>query len=192
MLLIIDLEATCWMEGQAPTPDGQQTLDAMEIIEIGMAVAELDGRVIDAQSFLVRPVINTALSEFCTGLTGITQAEVDAAPVFRDVAPPVDAWLAGRELEYWCSWGRGDRRQLEQEAQRQGISPALLKLPHANLMKGWQKSQRYKSRAAMRTAFRVHGLELVGRQHSGMDDARNLAQLLPYIDWSLAGKFVDV
>lgn len=190
MLLIIDLECTCWADGQAPTPDGQQTLEVMEIIEIGAALAEPDGRVIESRSFLVRPLTHPTLSDFCTELTGITQADVDAAPVFRDVVPALDAWLAERELDYWCSWGRGDLRLMNLEAQRQGASPAFIDLPHANMMKGWQKTQRYRNRAAMRTAFRVHGLELQGRHHSGEDDARNVARLLPYIDWNLAEKFV--
>lgn len=190
MLLIVDLECTCWADGQAPTPDGQQTLEHMEIIEIGAALAEPDGRVIESWSFLVRPVIHPTLSDFCSALTGITQADVDAAPVFRDVVPTLDAWLASRDLDYWCSWGQGDRRQLEIEAQRQGAAPAFLGLHHANLMKGWQKTQHYRNRAAMRTAFRVHGLELEGRHHSGEDDARNVARLLPYIDWNLADKFI--
>lgn len=190
MLLIIDLECTCWAEGHAPTLDGQQTLDVMEIIEIGAALADLDGRVLESKPFLVRPVMHPTLSDFCTALTGITQAEVDAASVFAEVVPALDAWLAEQVLDCWCSWGRGDLRLMTLETQRQGSSPAFINLPHANMMKGWQKTQRYRNRAAMRTAFRYHGLELEGRHHSGVDDARNLAQLLPFIDWDLAAKFV--
>lgn len=189
-ILVIDLEATCWAEGQAPTPDGQQTLEVMEIIEIGIALARLDGTVTESQSFLVRPVIHPILSDFCINLNGITQAMVDSAPVFRDAVPTLNAWLIEQGVTYWGSWGRGDLRLLVQDSQRHGIAPALLDLPYANLMKGWQKSQRHKGRAAMRTAYRVQGMELEGRHHSGEDDARNAARLLPFVNWDLAEKFV--
>lgn len=77
--LVIDLEATCADDGSIP--DNER-----EIIEIGAVLVETAGltTVEEYQSF-VRPVQHPVLSPFCTELTTITQAEVDAAPLFPEV-----------------------------------------------------------------------------------------------------------
>jgi inhibitor of KinA sporulation pathway (predicted exonuclease) len=72
LLNVIDVEATCW-EGQPP-PGA-----VSEIIEIGLAVVDLDARErVARHRILVRPA-RSRLSAFCTGLTGLTQAEADTA-----------------------------------------------------------------------------------------------------------------
>ena len=76
MLLIVDLEATCWEMQRAPNGDSQ-SIHNMEIIEVGCALATRKGNLLDAHSFLVRPTRNPVLSDFCTELTGITQSMVD-------------------------------------------------------------------------------------------------------------------
>lgn len=52
-------------------------------------------------SSFCRPELNPVLSPFCTALTGITQAQVDAAPTFPEVLVTVEKWLS--------SLGIGDR-----------------------------------------------------------------------------------
>jgi inhibitor of KinA sporulation pathway (predicted exonuclease) len=40
-----------------------------------------------------RPVIHPKLTDFCTSLTGITQEQVDEAPLLEEVLPVMDAWV---------------------------------------------------------------------------------------------------
>ena len=49
------------------------------------------------QSF-VRPVVKPKLTEFCTTLTGITQSQVDKAPVFAEVLGRVEEWKLSHRL----------------------------------------------------------------------------------------------
>ncbi|MEL7234583.1 MAG: exonuclease domain-containing protein, partial [Chloroflexota bacterium] len=70
-IIVIDMEATCWRSNRRP-PD-----QVSEIIEIGVCVLDLDTLEPDRKmSILVKPTLST-VSEFCTRLTSLTQAQVD-------------------------------------------------------------------------------------------------------------------
>ena len=77
-ILVVDLEATCW---ESTTPEGDpQSIHNMEIIEIGCALTNRQGAVLDKRAFIVRPERWPVLSAFCTELTHITQRMVDKRP----------------------------------------------------------------------------------------------------------------
>ena len=103
-ILVVDLEATCLLYGTAPTPTGNQSAKMMEVIEVGCALAEPDGTLLEARSFFVCPSEHPILTDFCTELTGITQAEVDQAPGFADVCKEIDGWLSNQVKDLSC-WG---------------------------------------------------------------------------------------
>ncbi len=74
LLLIVDLEATCWENHIAPS-GCWQSVDEMEIIEFGCVIATRIGEVLDRRSFLVRPRVHPELSPFCQQLqTGQNEA----------------------------------------------------------------------------------------------------------------------
>ena len=79
MILVIDLEASCDEGDKLPG-------DEMEMIEVGAVWATPDGRILAEFQALVRPVLHPRLTPFCSQLTGITQADVDGAPLFPEVA----------------------------------------------------------------------------------------------------------
>src|SRR5512135_1491403 len=85
--LIVDVEATCADDGSIPAEE-------METIEIGPVM--LDGELLEAvgefQTF-AKPARHPTLSRFCTELTSIRQADVDAAPGFSAAAEAFAAWL---------------------------------------------------------------------------------------------------
>src|SRR5262245_51903025 len=127
-LLIVDLEATCDTDQRVPR-------SAMEIIEIGAVRVDLDSfGVIDRFQCYVRPAINPALSRFCTELTGITQAQVDAAPWFAEACARYAGWLADSfDGRAWASWGNYDKSQFEQDCRRVGLADPHGALAHLNL-----------------------------------------------------------
>jgi len=89
LLNIVDVEATCWQDGP---PAGQVS----EIIEIGLTTVDLSlGQRIGRHRILVRPQ-RSAVSAFCTELTGLTQAEVDARDQLRRRVPEVGFRPSGR------------------------------------------------------------------------------------------------
>jgi len=164
--LVVDFESTCDDAGAVPRPES-------EIIEIG--AVRVDGRTlepIDELATFVRPVRHPILTRFCTELTTITQAEVDAAPGF--VAAAAQLAELGRGALF-CSWGTYDRNKLAEDAEYHGVAMPLGP-GHWNLKAAFSKR-----RLGMSEALQRAGLELVGTHHRGIDDARNIARLLPHI-----------
>jgi inhibitor of KinA sporulation pathway (predicted exonuclease) len=85
LLNVVDVEATCWA-GEPPDWLGGAK-QASEVIEIGLTVVDLAaGQRLARHKILVRPQ-RSAVSDFCTELTGLTQAEVDSGVSFRRRLP---------------------------------------------------------------------------------------------------------
>lgn len=177
-ILVVDLEATCW-------DDRDTSVSDMDVIEFGCAIVSSDGTVLDDYSTFVRPTLNPVLSEFCTKLTSISQADVDQAPEYPDACLKLDQWLGERRRGLiWGSWGNYDKNQLLAEYQRHQVFPAFLALPHVNLKKIWAKSVGTPPKGMMR-ALSYSGFEAEGTHHRGIDDARNIAKLVPELDRNL-------
>ena len=170
--LVIDLEATCDNAGAVPKRE-------MEIIEIGAVLvdAETFEPVAEFQTF-VRPIRHPKLTPFCCELTSITQAQVDAAPRFPEAIAALREFMAG-EQPLFCSWGAYDRNQFELDAGLHDIE-----LPfgpdHLNLKEAFSQALGSRKRFGMSAALRRLGLPLEGTHHRGIDDARNIARILPY------------
>ncbi|RNF20582.1 exonuclease [Trypanosoma conorhini] len=89
-LLVCDFEATC---------DGASVGYPHEIIEFPVVCVDTAELCVAAEFHsYVRPTRNPRLTQFCTTLTGITQAQVDAAPTLPEVLRRFDRWL--REVVY--------------------------------------------------------------------------------------------
>lgn len=189
-ILVVDLEATCWKNRHAPSGE-PQTIHNMEIIEFGCALTTRDGVLLDSRSFLVRPTRYPKLSEFCTSLTGITQGMVNQSPVYLDVVEALDMWLGSRANDFiWCSWGNYDRLHIQAESEEHGLSPAFMNYPHLNLKRIWRRTTGQKKKNGLAHALAFHDLEFEGQHHRGVDDAKNIVRLLPFMDWSLESSLI--
>jgi len=84
-LYCVDLEATCDEIGESESPRPLTVVpDQMETIEIGLVVIDLESlEIVDEFQRYVRPQINPTLSDFCTKLTSIQQADVDSPNLSR-------------------------------------------------------------------------------------------------------------
>lgn len=174
--LVIDLEATC-------DDDERMPREETEIIEIGAVLCEEDSlrNVAEFQTF-VRPLRHPRLTPFCTRLTTITQEQVASAPTFPVAVQRLGAWLreqgaAGRIT--FCSWGDYDKNQLAREERRNGI-----RLPlgpqHINLKEAFRRRSGDDKKLGNGQGLQRVGLRFEGTAHRGIDDARNIARLLPY------------
>ncbi len=191
-ILVVDLEATCWEDQTTPAGDAQ-SVNNMEIIEVGCALATRKGSLLDARSFLVRPIRNPELSSFCSELTGITQSMVDAAPTFPEAIAAMDDWLGDLPDDFiWCSWGNYDRLHLEAQSLLDGAQPAILARPHLNLKRIWRHTTGQKKRNGLASALAFHDLAFEGSQHRGVDDARNITRLLSFMKWSLESELLTL
>ena len=171
--LVIDFEANCCDRGSVPVPE-------MEIIEIGAVMVEAAAfRVIDEFVSFVRPVRHPTLTAFCTALTSITQSDIDAALGFVDIAARLKVWFAPYDDFVFCSWGDYDRKQLDQDCAFHQIPNPIVQ-PHINAKREFARRQGLRKRPGLGGAIAEAGLAFEGTQHRGIDDARNIARLLPY------------
>lgn len=173
--LVVDLEATC-------SDDGSIAPEEMEIIEVGACWATESGVVLERFQHLVRPLARPILTPFCKQLIGITQEEVDQAPLFPVAARALQAFVneVASKDTVWMSWGNYDHKQLTRDAQRHGITMPLL-IPHQNAKRLFAKAQRIGKEVGMIRACALTGIALEGQHHRGLDDAVNIARLMPWV-----------
>lgn len=172
-LLVVDLEATC-------SDDGTIWPETMETIEIGACWIGAGGTVIDKFQCFVRPVLNPTLTAFCMSLTGIRQENVDGAQPFALAADQLRRFVEQYQQpgSVWFSWGDYDRKQFERDGARHGVSNPVA-LPHLNAKRLFSKARKIKQ-VGMATALQIVGLALEGEHHRALDDALNIARLLPF------------
>lgn len=172
--LVIDFEATCCDRGSVPR-------EQMEIIEIGavMADAATLAAVDEFQTF-IRPLRHPQLTPFCRSLTSIDQHDVDGATTFVEALPAFKRWLSRYSDVVFCSWGDYDKRQLQQDCDFHGV-PNPIGAPHANVKRLFAQRQQRAKKPGLGEAVQMAGLAFAGRHHRGIDDARNIVRLLPYV-----------
>ncbi|MBB5872344.1 inhibitor of KinA sporulation pathway (predicted exonuclease) [Allocatelliglobosispora scoriae] len=169
LLNVIDVEATCWKD--MPPPGSVN-----EIIEIGVCVVDTVAweRVLK-RSIMVRPQRST-VSAFCTELTGITQAQVDAGISFADACGVLRDELHS-DSRAWASWGDYDRKQFERQCSAGRVAYPF-SARHTNAKVPFTAAFELRKRPGMAQALEVAGLPLEGRHHSGADDAWNIGALI--------------
>lgn len=172
--LILDLEATCCDRGSVPR-------DEREILEIGAVM-------MDARSFevcsefqtFIHPVRHPCLTAFCVGLTHISQAEVEAAPLFPAALAALEDWMRPFVEPLFCSWGRYDRDQLRQDCAFHGARYPFgdrhldLKAELSKALPGARGRKRY----GLRQALEMLGMAFEGEPHRGLVDARNVGRVV--------------
>ena len=172
--LVIDLEATCCDDDSFPRMD-------MEIVEIGavMVCPSTHQPLHEFQTF-IRPVLNPILTDFCRNLTNISQAQIDSAPSFADGLASFMDWANGFAPFVFCSWGDYDRTQFESDcSQHEVVYPFGHR--HINLKAEFASANGRRKKLGVRAALRSVGLTFSGAHHRGIDDALNIARLIPYI-----------
>ncbi|XP_058975249.1 3'-5' exonuclease Snipper-like isoform X3 [Musca domestica] len=188
-VIAVDFEATCW-ENQAP-PRWRES----EIIEFPAILVNLKTGKIEAEFHkYIMPIESPKLSAYCTELTGITQKNVDNGIPLQTALMMFQEWLR-KELRVrhltlpkmskdnkagncafvtWTDWDFGICLNKECSRKR------LKKPPYFNqwidlraIYREWYK---YKPINFLDALTHV-GLEFEGKQHSGIDDAKNLSKL---------------
>lgn len=167
-LNVVDVEATCW---KGRPPSGQRN----EIIEIGLCVIDVARRErVAKRQIMVRPQASV-VSEFCTELTGHTQADVDRGVSFAEACA-----ILAREYDSgvrpWASWGDYDRRQFDSQARAAAVAYPFGNV-HTNAKKVFGAARNMKG-PGMARALALAGLPLQGRHHNGADDAWNIGALV--------------
>lgn len=178
-LLVLDFEATC---DESEDQLSRQAKDAKrEIIEFPVVKLNARTGVIEAEFHaFVKPTDaeHRKLSEFCTKLTGIQQAQVDAAKTLVEVLIDFDRWITAQQLGSYCFVTCGDwdlKDMLPTEAKRKGIELKPYLRNVVNVKDVFSKT--IGGKTDMPGMLHDLGLPLQGHLHSGRDDARNIAQI---------------
>jgi inhibitor of KinA sporulation pathway (predicted exonuclease) len=179
--LVLDFEATC---------DDTTRLQPQEVIEFPVVcVCATTRQIVWEVHSYVKPVHHPILTPFCTSLTGITQATVDAGVSFPVALAAVESKLlevgllpqtAGSPRFIFVTCGDWDLRSM---LPRQ---LSVSSLPQPSYYKSWINikipfAQYFKLKGrgpGMDGMLQKLNLPLVGRHHSGIDDCRNIASIL--------------
>jgi inhibitor of KinA sporulation pathway (predicted exonuclease) len=169
-VLVIDVESTCW-----EPPEVQGDKEISEIIEIGIAVVNIDSlKVIENNSIIIRPQ-RSKISKFCTKLTTLTQELVDQGTTYQSAM----AFLRknyNSENRTFISWGDYDRKMFDRNCKDYGV-----KYPfgprHMNLKNSFTMLHGLDREPGMDQALDHLGMKLEGTHHRGNWDALNIANI---------------
>ncbi|XP_069386844.1 ERI1 exoribonuclease 2 [Paralichthys olivaceus] len=190
-LIVIDFESTCWREKNHYSP---------EIIEFPAVLLNTSSGEVESEFHTyVQPQEHPTLSEFCTELTGITQMQVEAGIPLRICLSRFCRWLQNLQLEKsvvfpnkqqkcsptspsqklctfltWSDWDLGVC--LQYECKRKQLSKPDVLNSWIDLRSTYRLFYDRKPKG-LNGALQDLGIKFSGREHSGLDDSRNTAQL---------------
>lgn len=168
-LIVVDIESTCW-EKIIPTQEES------EIIEIGICAVDIaSGERLEKASLLVKPE-KSKVSDFCTRLTTLTQAQVEQGITFQEACLILKQKYLAKE-RIWASYGNYDRRQFERQCQSRNISYPFGSR-HINVKTLLAIIYALPDEIGMAQALDLLKLPLEGTHHRGGDDAWNIARIL--------------
>jgi len=179
-LLVLDFESTCWAEKTNTSPP--------EIIEFPVVLLCLTtGKILAEYQQYVMPVEQPRLSTFCTQLTGISQETVDAGVPLATCLVLYNQWLAEISCKYnlgsgssvtCCTWSDWDLNLcLENECRRKQVRKPSSLNAWVDIRAVYKNFYRRRPQG-LNGAMREVGLAFQGREHSGIEDARNTARLV--------------
>uniref|UniRef100_A0A672GWP4 ERI1 exoribonuclease 2 n=1 Tax=Salarias fasciatus TaxID=181472 RepID=A0A672GWP4_SALFA len=190
-LIVIDFESTCWRE---------KNNHSQEIIEFPAVLLNTSTGDIESEFHTyVQPQEHPVLSEFCTELTGITQTQVEAGVPLQICLSQFSRWLQNLQLKKgvvfpsnqtrhseplppqklcafltWSDWDLGVC--LQYECKRKQLHKPDVLNSWIDLRSTYRLFYSRKPKG-LNGALQDLGIQFSGREHSGLDDSRNTAQL---------------
>lgn len=171
--VIIDLEATCWERGD-------KNRQPHEIIEIGAVILDENYNYLSKFTQFVKPPDNMVLTEYCTDLTTITQADINSAPPLSVAISKLEEWMGPVDGITFCSWGYFDKAQLINECNLHGIDYPFTD-DHINIKIKFSTKLNRTKKMGVKKALRILGIPFEGTPHRGVDDAIMIAKIFKFI-----------
>lgn len=170
-VLVIDVESTCW---EPPTEQPKDEIS--EVIEIGIAVVNTKTlKIVQNDSIIIRPQ-RSKISKFCTQLTTLTQEYVDQGTTFQ-AAMEILRKNYDAENRTFISWGDYDRKMFERNCKDYGVNYPFGPR-HLNLRNTFTMLHGLDREPGLDKALDHLRMKLDGTHHRGIDDARNIANIL--------------
>ncbi|EJU04421.1 exonuclease RNase T and DNA polymerase III [Dacryopinax primogenitus] len=184
--LILDFEATC----ASPRPVNF----VQEVIEFPCIVYSMEQEYPTAMFHeYVKPLLSPHLTDFCTRLTGISQATVDSGDKFSNVWRRFNEWLARLCQDtdprsfIFVTCGNWDLQTMLPAQLRQcGIEFPRRETGHTgvdftryvNIKDAFAEFYDSDPPSGLLEMLHVLGMQLEGRFHSGIDDCRNVSRII--------------
>ncbi|GMR50830.1 hypothetical protein PMAYCL1PPCAC_21025 [Pristionchus mayeri] len=186
-LVAIDIEATC----EAETNDINYQ---HETIELPAVLVDCNTfTIIDKFRTYVRPEINPQISAFCTKLTHITQADVNAAPFFPEAWARLMEWMSrhgmmGDDKDASFAIVTDGPNDVQHFLQRSFLQYNMT-IPHEfrhfvnvkrifeNQGKEYRLTTKGDGRTSISKMCEKLGIEMEGTAHEGIMDAINVAKI---------------
>lgn len=172
---VIDFECTCWQAGD-------EEKKAHEIIEFPAVFMNSKTLEIEFEFHeYVRPTENPILTPFCVELTGISQATVDAADDLEAVLSTFDDFLKENKIDSFtaCTDGPWDFSQfLAPEVTRKSLAVPKWARKWIDIRRRFQYTFQLTKWIGVSDMLVLLNMEFEGREHSGIDDARNIARIV--------------
>lgn len=184
-LLVLDFEATCW--------DKNDPLKSSpEIIEFPCVLYDINNKkcLSEFQQY-VMPFEKPKLSAFCSSLTGIKQHQVNCGVPIGTCLMLFKKWLKEQELAHkisfnsstsidkciFCTWSNWDISIcLRNECRRKRVTLPDIFNEWIDLRELYQQHYMRKPKG-LSGALQELCMDFEGREHCGLDDARNTATL---------------
>lgn len=168
---VIDVESTCW-----ELPEVQPANEISEIIEIGIAVVNIDTLKVEKnESIMIKPQ-RSKLSKFCTKLTTITQNHVDDWGITFQKAMEKLKVDFDSENRTFVSWGDYDRKMFERNCKDYNVYYPFGPR-HMNLKNSFALFNKLDKEVGLDAALDHLGMKMKGTHHRGVDDAQNIADI---------------
>ncbi|MGB3508151.1 MAG: 3'-5' exonuclease [Microcoleaceae cyanobacterium] len=168
-IIVIDIEATCWQKN--PPPDQES-----EIIEIGICLVDVPlAKPVVKESILVKPE-RSLVSEFCTQLTTLTQAQVEEGIAFSAACLKLRKNYDSLQ-RVWASWGEYDKNMFEKQCKSRGVKYPF-GIRHINVKNLFALVNVLPREVGMANALKLLNMPLEGTHHRGGDDAWNIGKIL--------------
>ena len=123
----------------------------------------------------MRPIAST-VSPFCTSLTTLTQADVDAGMPFTMACELLRKEYHSRD-RVWASFGDYDRTMFQEQCKQTGVIYPFGPR-HLNVKTLFALARGLPAEIGMAGSLEMLGMPLEGTHHRGHDDAWNIAGIL--------------
>lgn len=173
--IITDIEATC-DDNSNPLSTFKRELS--EPIEIGAVAINEQFEILGEFQTFIKPLNYKELTPFCKTLTKIKQTDVDNAPLYKDAYQSFESWFLQFDNIEFCSWGRYDFYELKKMCEKNNTK--FYFDSGINLKNLFAKKQKIGREVGLGKALSLSGMSFLGTPHRGIDDAKNIARLLPF------------
>lgn len=158
-----------------------------EIIEFGAVMLDADFKELGTFKRYVKPRYTSKLRNSIINLTGITDDILADAEDFSEVLKEFVGWCEDGQGKYEVyAWSDNDLNQIRKEIEAKGIehtdSIHFLLGNWYDLQQEFDSMLGFKSRVSLENALFTAGIDLEGKAHDALDDARNTAQLICFMN----------